>query len=112
MIAYSPREVARLLVIAHRKANPSSRAPHIIVRGRNGSRCADEVCVLCRSHGPTWCNQYPKTERARKWAESHAAKHVAETSRQLARLATRAQCARKQAAPVGIGVLTVKGASK
>ena len=103
---YSPREVARLLVIAHRKARPASRAPYIIVRGRNGSSCADEVCVLCRAHGPTWCARYPQTERARAWARAHAATHVAVAVRRLRRQATRAQCPKRTPRPIGIGSAT------
>jgi hypothetical protein len=103
MTAYIPREIARLLVIEHRKANPSSRAPYIIVRGRNGSSSADEVCVLCRAHGPTWCARYPQTKRAIEWADSHAEKHVLMASRRLARQATRTQCVHRPNNPIGLG---------
>lgn len=70
------REAEAALVAAHRRANPRSRAPGIVVYFKNTAKVRQQWCVLCHRAGPTWCGDWPKTKRAEKWAEDHTDLHV------------------------------------
>ena len=70
------REAEVALVAAHRKANPESRAPGIIIYHKNTARVRQQRCILCGKIGPSWCGDWPKTKRAERWAREHVDAHV------------------------------------
>ena len=60
------------IMIAHRLANPSSRATRPIAYLRNGAIVRQKHCVLCGEAGPSWNGNYRQTKTAINWEMHHS----------------------------------------
>jgi hypothetical protein len=74
-------------VRAMRAADPSARAEGHFRYTRNTGKVGRMGCVHCGQDGPSWCNEFRKTQRAIAWEVEHECVRMFDASPYYAEIA-------------------------